>query len=121
MFQLLLPRRLNNTFVCVDLGRSSRNSALVIETTFQLGLYAGKYFGRHAVQGKVYSGFSTGFGFLDTGIGVSYRKIISIETRYPVFSALMLGFKEDGNSTKSHIRPAFTLRAVFPLSSLVRK
>lgn len=119
MCQVLLPRRLNNTFLCLDLGRSSRNSSVGVETTLQLGFYAGKYFGQHAIQGKLYTGFSTGFGFLDTSIGLSYRKMISIETRYPIFSGLLFGFKEDGSN--SHIRPALMLRATLPLSSLTRK
>jgi hypothetical protein len=117
--QMLLPRLLHNTFVLFDIGKFDRNSTLGQETALQLGLYAGRYFGRHAIQGKLYTGFSTVFGMLDTGVGISYRKIVAIETRYPVFTGVVSGFKETGYSTYLH--PSFTVRAVFPLTSSARK
>jgi hypothetical protein len=116
--QVLLPRRLHNVFVLIDVGKYDRNTPIGAETAVHLGLYAGRYIGRQVIQGKIYTGLSTVFGPLDTGAGISYRKIVSLEARYPVFVGVLSGFREDGTN---YIRPSFTLRAVIPLSSSAHK
>ncbi|GAB3490599.1 hypothetical protein GCM10027341_02540 [Spirosoma knui] len=116
--QVLLPRRLHNVFTLVEIGRYNRKTLIDTETALHLGLYAGQYIGRRAVQGKIYTGLSTVFGPLDTGVGISYRKIFSVETRYPVFAGVLSGFRENGTN---YIRPSFTVRAVIPLSSSATK
>jgi hypothetical protein len=112
--QLLLNRHLHNFFIIVDLGGITRKEYSLTESNLQLGLYGGRYVGRHAIQGKFYTGISTTLGPLDTGLGLSYRKMVSVEMRYPVFVALVNGFQGFG-ATSYYIPPLFNLRAVFPL------
>jgi hypothetical protein len=116
-FQLLLPRRHHNIFTLIDIGKFNRNTDLGAETAWQFGIYGGQHFGRHAVQARLYTGLSTLFGPLDTGVGLSYRKVISAEMRYPIFYGLLSGFREKDSY---YYRPLINLRAIVPLSSADR-
>jgi hypothetical protein len=116
--QLLLPRRFQNVFVLVDVGRFEFTTDAGEEKSLSMGLYAGRYLGRRAWQGKVYTGLSTVLGPLDTGIGLSYRKVVSAELRYPLLAGLLDGFQEDKSR---FIKPLLMVRASIPLSSSRKK
>lgn len=110
--QLLMPKQFHNKFFLIDLGQASTSGSSDI-SRIQIGLYGGRYFGKGPLQAKVYTGFSTVLAILDTGLGISYRKMISTELRYPVFAGLFSKFRE-GNDV--YIRPLINLRAIVPLS-----
>lgn len=111
--QVLFPRRFHNVFALADLGRGSLDGPFSPGSGTTVGLYAGRYFGRHAIQAKVYTGLSVVFGLFDTGVGVSYRKMFSAELRYPVMDGLLGGFRE---TDKFYIRPLLNFRAIIPLT-----
>jgi hypothetical protein len=121
--QILLPGQFYNTFIVLDGGiEYSPNPApanIYLPSqpdTYKrpyFGIYAGRYIGNKAIQAKVYTGISRLFGFLDTGVGISYQKILSAELRYPVLNALMNNFRDDYAST---LKPMFTVRAILPLN-----
>jgi hypothetical protein len=112
--QLLLPRRFQNVFILLDVGRFKIPTDTDEENLLSIGLYAGRYFGRHAWQGKLYTGLSNVAGPLDTGVGLSYRKIISAELRYPILGSLLSGSQEDEGR---FIKPLVMMRASIPLTS----
>ena len=114
--QFLMPKQFYNSFALIDLGASSATNALPV-SQIQIGVYAGRYFGTKDIQAKLYTGLSTVLGALDTGVGVSYRKMIAAEVRYPVLFGLLNGFREDG---ESYLHPLFNLRAVILLSKRER-
>ncbi|WP_288426547.1 hypothetical protein [uncultured Spirosoma sp.] len=107
--QLLLPKRFHNVFVMLDVGRVRYEWEPYSYSNPMLGLFAGRYFGRGAFQAKVYSGITNATGFLDTGVGLSYRKLISVEGRYPVVSLAINGFR-------TPMSPFLTARVFVPLS-----
>lgn len=121
--QILLPGQYYNTFLLLDGG--IENSPNPAPTNIYLpkgpdsykhpyfGVYIGRYIGNKAIQAKVYTGISRLFGFLDTGVGISYKKILSAELRYPVLNAFMNSFTDDYGVT---LKPMFTVRAILPLS-----
>lgn len=107
-----LPRRLHNVFVMLNVGRVVQESITGTGTDLMIGIYGGQYFGQRAIQGKIYTGISSVFGAFDTGIGLSYRKIISAEFRYPILSGLLVGLSEQS----FYIQPLFNLNAIIPIS-----
>lgn len=107
--QVLFPKRFHNGFALIDLGRISLNE-LSPGSNIAIGLYGGRYFGRRAIQGKIYTGLSTMFGPFDTGVGISYRKIVSAELRYPVLAGVLSG----GDAFS--IPPLLNVRAIVPLT-----
>lgn len=115
--QLLLPRRFQNVFFLLDIGRFQMPTDTEEKNSLSFGLYAGRYFGRNAWQGKVYTGLSNVMGPLDTGIGVSYRKTISAELRYPVLASLLSVFQEES----LFVKPLVMVRASIPLTSARNK
>ncbi|WP_143100733.1 hypothetical protein [Spirosoma endophyticum] len=110
--QVLLPRRLHNVFIMLNVGKASQETVLGARSAIIIGIYGGQYFGRRAIQGKIYTGLSTLFGAFDTGVGLSYRKMISMELRYPVFSGLFSGFREQDSL---YIQPLINLSATIPI------
>lgn len=115
--QILLPRRFHNVFVVTDVGRVGSSGPMVSSLNTVLGLYAGRYFGRGAVQVKAYTGLSMVMGPFDTGVGISYRKLISAELRYPMMAGLLGRFRETDDF---FIRPLLNFRAIVPLSKRER-
>lgn len=111
--QLLLPKRFHNVFVMLDMGRVRYEWEPFTYNELMISLFAGRYIGRGALQGKIYTGMSTATGFLDTGIGLSYRKLISIEGRYPIVSKPINGFR-------TPMSPFLAVRALIPLSKGIR-
>ena len=109
--QVLLPRRFHNIFVMMEVGGISKN---ISEKGLQIGIYGGRYFGRRAIQGKIYAGLSTVYPLLDIGIGLSYKKLISIEV-HDTLLGIFSGFRDGSNG---YLLPIINLRAIFPLSRL---
>ncbi len=109
--QFLMPKQFHNTFALIDLGLGAKDGPFAA-SRLQIGVYGGKYFGTRSIQLKVYTGLSTVLGPLDTGVGISYRKMVSAEIRYPFFLSMLSGFKESENT---FVRPLFNVRAVLPL------
>lgn len=115
--QLLFPKLFHNVFVLADIGAVQSNGPLInnsgakIISNVALGIYGGRYFGRRAVQGKLYTGLSSVLGPLDTGVGISYRKLISAEFRYPVMYSLVGQLREEFSP-----KPLLNFRAIIPLN-----
>jgi hypothetical protein len=127
--QLLLPGKFYNSFILVEGGVNNAPNlatttylsggvviATIISTQvprttrFAYGLYVGKYLGKGAIQAKLYTGISNTLGFLDTGAGISFRKIISAEVRYPLLNGFLSGFTDDFAGS---IQPMYTLRTIY--------
>ncbi|MVM30890.1 hypothetical protein GO755_12685 [Spirosoma sp. HMF4905] len=107
--QVLLPRQFHNLFMMIDIGNTNPNPSSLVKTGLQFGIYGGRYFGRGAIQGKVYTGLSSMFTVLDTGIGVSYKKIISAELHYSPLANIIY-------DSIIKVLPLANLRATFPIS-----
>lgn len=109
--QILFPRQFHNVFALIDLGNVRQTTFTGDETVYQIGLYAGRYFGKKAIQAKLYTGLSTVLGLFDTGAGISYKKMLSAEVRYsPFMNKIYDSFLQ--------VTPLINLRAVVPLSRL---
>jgi hypothetical protein len=72
--QILLPRKFNNRFFYMELGRRS------------FGGYGGGYFGTGKFQVGLYSGISLDNGFLDTGVVFAFNKSVAITAHSGVFN-----------------------------------
>lgn len=110
--QLLFPRQFHNVFALLNVGSIQQQSSTIPKSTdLFIGLYAGRYFGRRAVQGKIYTGLST-LGILDTGLGLSYRKIVSVDVRYPLFGNVLNNLRDN----TFEVKPLFHLSAMIPIN-----
>ncbi|XWW47856.1 hypothetical protein JYG30_10615 [Fibrella sp. USSR17] len=90
--RLLLPQRFNNYFLIAEVARISYQGATINDFRTNLAVYGGRYFGTGAVQGMWYTGMSIVLGPLDTGAGLSYKKMLSVSASLPVFYQLVSGF-----------------------------
>ncbi|MVM40769.1 hypothetical protein GO730_28870 [Spirosoma sp. HMF3257] len=107
--QVLLPRQFHNLFIMMDVGTTNTAPSSLVKTGLQFGIYGGRYFGRGSIQGKVYTGLSSMFTALDTGVGVSYKKIISAEIHYSPLANTIY-------DSSIKVLPLANLRAIIPLS-----
>ena len=110
--QLLFPRQFHNVFAMINVGSiRQQSSAIPEDISLFLGLYAGRYFGRRAVQGKVYTGLST-MGILDTGLGLSYLKMVSVDIRHPIIANILNNLRDN----TFEARPLIYLSTVIPIN-----
>lgn len=107
--QVLLPKRFHNVFVLFDAGRIRYGLDPYTFAEPLVGLFGGRYIGRGAIQGKIYTGITLSTGLFDTGAGISYRKWLSVEGRYPLVARALNGFR-------SPMSAFLTVRALVPLS-----
>jgi hypothetical protein len=80
-FRYLLPKKFNNRFIFMEVGRLSIKNLndIIDQSKFtSFGIYTGTYFGKNDFQPFGYVGFSNVFGLGDFGFGMSYTKRINI-------------------------------------------
>ena len=78
-------KRFNSLFVAIDVGYGlgpfeddPTSSAKTNRLCF--GLYGGKYFGLNEWHPMIFTGISNTNGALDTGVGISYQRLVSLST-----------------------------------------
>jgi hypothetical protein len=81
--QMLSEKKFNNRFMVLESGWAKvRNGYYPTDQNhvgqFYLGIYVGTYFGIRALRPCVFTGFSTMNGFLDSGVGLAYKKKLAL-------------------------------------------
>lgn len=77
--QFLSRKNFENRFCLVEVGVITGNlEGLIPMEHIHLAVYAGTFFGKRNLQGLVYSGASRYSGFFDTGLGISYKKKMTL-------------------------------------------
>jgi hypothetical protein len=107
--RLILPKRFDNFFLIADIARSSIADAGFEYPAVNLAIYGGQYFGKKIVQGHWFTGISIGLGPLETGVGLSYKKMVSVSASFPIVYQLI-------SDVKQLVPPALSFRCFIPLT-----
>jgi hypothetical protein len=81
---LFSKKKFNSAFLAVDLGFRvggvEEDEAGSSPKKICFGLYGGKYFGVGKWHPVIFTGISTTNGALDTGVGISYERLLAVST-----------------------------------------
>ena len=106
---LFSPKKFNSVFVSIDLGfgvGGSEDDSIEGKTNRMcIGLYGGKYFGLGEWHPMIFTGISNTNGALDTGVGISYQRLVAVSASLGLF-----------NLTKGNAAFSFQLR-ITPFSN----
>jgi len=79
---LFSKKKFNSGFVSIEIGagfaRQDEKKTVDEGSRFYFGLYGGKYFGLGDWHPILYTGISNANGALDTGVGISYKRDVSV-------------------------------------------